>query len=114
MDELCISDQRCLFVGGDGVKRSIIILCVVCLVISGCVGGGEVVVERDHADHSDHDHGAEEVWACCKALTASCIACSEGLTKQEWLDKTCGPGCTDAIYAGWDEETKKMKWDCIY
>ena len=68
----------------------------------------------DGSYRADHDQGEEEVWACCKAMTASCIACSEGLTKQEWLDKTCGPGCTDAIYAGWDEETKKMKWDCIY
>ena len=68
----------------------------------------------DGSYRADHDQGEEEVWACCKAMTASCIACSEGLTKQEWLDKTCGPGCTDAVYAGWDEETKKMKWDCIY
>ena len=57
MDELCISDQRCLFVGGDGVKRSIIILCVVCLVLAGCVGGGEIVTDQGH---SDHDHGAED------------------------------------------------------
>ena len=57
MDELCISDQRCLFVGGDGVKRSVIILCVVCLVLAGCVGGGEIVTDRGH---SDHDHGDED------------------------------------------------------
>ena len=106
------------------MKRSVLILCVF-LVLAGCIGGGgEVVIgqDHDHADHSAHDHGeedhedhgGEEAWVCCKALTASCVACSERLTKQEWLDKTCGPGCTDAVYAGWDEETNMAKWDCVY
>lgn len=96
------------------VKRALFILCVVCLVLAGCAGGGgEIVTDHEQSDHA-HDRGEEVAWACCKAMTASCIACSEGLTKQEWLDKTCGPGCTDAIYAGWNEDTKKKKWDCIY
>ena len=100
----------------DVRKLYSILVCVLLIttVFAGCIGEVQEGSYSEDVGAEDHDQGEEEVWACCKAMTASCIACSEGLTKQEWLDKTCGPGCTDAIYAGWDEETKKMKWDCIY
>jgi|GEM_PF-2424098 hypothetical protein len=119
------------------MKHKLLIICIVCIVLAGCAGGvGDDLghsYNLDSEDHNDggHDDGDEEAhhaddgeeeeevgsngpYMCCKALIPSCIACSEGLTKQEWLDKTCGPNCVNAVYEGWDEDTNQAKWDCIF
>ena len=49
---------------------------------------------------------------CCMALTPSCEACQDGLSEDEWLEKTCGSNATDAEYAGWDEVKKEPIWLC--
>ena len=49
---------------------------------------------------------------CCMALTPSCVSCQEGLSEDEWLEKTCGDLAVDAEYAGWDEERNEPIWLC--
>jgi len=50
--------------------------------------------------------------ACCLALTPSCMACQEGISEDEWLEKTCGSIAIDAEYAGWDEDKNEPIWLC--
>ena len=49
---------------------------------------------------------------CCMALIPSCEACQEGLSEDEWLEKTCGDLAIDAEYAGWDEDKNEPLWLC--
>lgn len=50
--------------------------------------------------------------ACCRGLVPECAACEEGLSVEDWLEKTCPNGENDAYYGGWDEAENKAVWIC--
>ena len=49
---------------------------------------------------------------CCLALTPTCMACADGCSVDDWIEKTCGSDAIDAEYAGWDEENNRPIWLC--
>ena len=50
--------------------------------------------------------------ACCTALMPSCMACRDGITVRQWIDKTCGTGSDSAEYSHWDTEKNEPVWLC--
>jgi hypothetical protein len=60
--------------------------------------GGDMSVDRPNAGTCETDTGGDEPPMCCMAMTAECLACSAGKTKEEYCEgMPTTVGCTDGV-----------------
>ena len=100
----------------------VIVMVLLCFDLAGCESGktekgracwgvlgmDSITGEQCEPDSIDEPDGR----ACCMAFMPSCMACKDGITVREWMDKTCGTDSVNAEYSHWDTEKNEPVWLC--